>query len=573
MHVIATAGHVDHGKSTLVRALTSIDPDRLAEEKARGLTIDLGFAWTTLESGRGISFIDVPGHVRFIKNMLAGVGAVDACLFVVAATEGWKPQSEEHLRILEMLGHGHGVVALTQAGLVDDDLAELARLDVEEHLEGTFLAGAPIVAVDSIDGTGIDELLSVLDALTAATPTAANVGRPRLWIDRAFSAKGSGTVVTGTLVGGELHVDDDVLLEPQQERARVRAIQSQGNNHTSIGPGNRVALNLSGVDHGDVKRGDVVVHHDQWHRTSRVDAELQVLDRVDHDVSRRGAYAMYVGSGEFPTRMRVLGPSALLPGDTGNIRLHLSESLPLLPGDRFVLREFGRDETIGGGQILDVDPLLPAARAQPDRSVARVISERGWVRADHLERLTGIVPEHSIGGWVVDPVALEEVRHSVHGAIENAGPLGFDIATFDERERAVLATFDDVVVDAGLARLGEAPDPLADHPVIAQLEADPLAPPDPEGATSDELRALVQRGLIVQVEGRFFAASAIELAAKKVAVLLRDSPDGVTVAEIRDSFDTTRKYALPLLARLDGIGVTRRRGDLRVGGPRLPEPD
>jgi len=570
VHVIATAGHVDHGKSTLVRALTNIDPDRLAEEKERGLTIDLGFAWTTLDSGRGVSFIDVPGHVRFIKNMLAGVGAVDACLFVVAATEGWKPQSEEHLRILELLGLTHGVVALTQAGIVDDDLAELAMLDVQEHLEGTFLDDATIVAVDSIDGTGIGELRAALDELTDTVPTASDLDRPRLWIDRAFSAKGSGTVVTGTLVGGSISVDDELIIEPSQQKARVRALQSQGHERLSIEPGNRVALNLSSVDRTDVVRGDVIVRNGQWHRTRRIDAQLRVLDRVDHEVSRRGAYAMYIGSGEFPVRMRVLGPTALLPGEQGNVRLYLGTDLPLLPGDRFVLREFGRDETIGGGEVLDVDPIVSAAKALPDRSVDRVVRERGWVRADRLEQLTGVRPRETIDGWVVDPEALEAMRQSVHADVETAGPLGLDTAALDDRQKAVLATFDDIVLEAGLARLGEAPDPLAGHPAVAFLESDPLAPPAPTDYPADEIRALVQRGLIVHTDGLYFAASALALAANLVAELLRDEPEGVTVSQIRDTLGTTRKYALPLLARLDSTGVTRRRGDLRLGGPRLP---
>src|SRR6184192_2959822 len=206
MHVVGTAGHVDHGKSTLVQAFTGMDPDRLAEEKERGLTIDLGFAWTTLPSGRTLAFVDVPGHVRFIKNMLAGVGAVDACLFVVAATEGWKPQSEEHLRILELLGVDHGLVALTKTSLVDDEWLELVRMDIEERLAGTFLAGAPVVEVDAVAGRGVEALQAALDSLLARTPTAIDRARPRLWVDRSFAARGSGTVVTGTLAGGTMAV-------------------------------------------------------------------------------------------------------------------------------------------------------------------------------------------------------------------------------------------------------------------------------------------------------------------------------------------------------------------------------
>ena len=314
MHVVATAGHVDHGKSTLVRALTGTDPDRLAEETRRGLTIDLGFAFTTLPSGSKISFVDVPGHIRFIKNMLAGVGGVDACLFVVAATEGWKPQSEEHLRILELLGIQHGVVALTQIGLVDDELAELARMDVEEKTEGSFLESAEIVGVDSLEGTGLDLLRSALDAMTEAAPTASNIKRPRLWIDRSFAATGAGSVVTGTLTGGRLRVDDEVSLLPGGRKARIRGIQTQGESRTKIDPGHRVALNLANVEHQSLGRGIALAFDGQWHRTEKFDGELSVLPHLGHEVSRRGAFSIYVGSGEWSVRLRVLGPNRKAPG-------------------------------------------------------------------------------------------------------------------------------------------------------------------------------------------------------------------------------------------------------------------
>ena len=367
MHVVATAGHVDHGKSTLVLHLTGTDPDRLAEEKARGLTIDLGFAGATLPSGRRMAVIDVPGHVRFLKNMLAGMGAIDACLFVVAASEGWKPQSEEHLRILDVLGVRHGVVALTKVGLVDDDLQALAVLEVEEAVEGTFLEGAPIVAVDAPTGVGLDALREALDELLAHTPTAADLGRPRLWVDRSFAPAGAGTVVTGTLAGGSVAVDDELSVAPQGVRVRVRGIQRLHEQVDRLEPGNRTALNLVGISHDQVGRGDVLVRAGQWHHTDRFDASLTVLAGIDHEVSRRGAYLAYLGSGEHPVQLRVLGPDPLLPGETGPVRLHLPRKLPLLPGDRFVLRDAGRSETVGGGEVLDVDPVLRASRAAPDR--------------------------------------------------------------------------------------------------------------------------------------------------------------------------------------------------------------
>ena len=570
MRVVATAGHVDHGKSTLVLALTGTDPDRWDEEKRRGLTIDLGFASTTLPSGEGVSFVDVPGHVRFLPNMLAGVGAVDACLFVVAATEGWKPQSEEHLRILEVLGIGGGVVALTKvAGVADDDV-ELARLDLADRLACSPLAAAEVVAVDAPSGVGLGELRLALDRLVASTPAAEDRGRPRLWVDRAFAAKGAGTVVTGTLTGGALAVDDAVQVAGRP--ARVRGLQTLGRDVASIGPGNRVAANLVGVGHDDVGRGDPVVRPGEWHRSAVVDASLTVLGSLDHDVSRRGAWLAYIGSGEHGVRVRVLGPERIAPGATGLVRLHLPVALPLRPGDRYVLRESGRQETVGGGEILDVAPVLPAAKARPDRSAARVVAERGWVDAEELVRLLGgAVPDDAgvrVGRWVVAPSEVDAVAGSVRRRVDEAGELGLDVATLDERERAVLGTLDIPVVGG---RAGA--DPLAGHPYVAALEAAPFAPPSPEEAGVDraELRELVRRGLVVERDGHHFAPAAVDAAAMAVARLLADRPDGVTAGEVRDALGTTRRHAIPLLALLDAGGITRRRDDLRVAGPRLPK--
>lgn len=570
MHVVATAGHVDHGKSTLVEALTGTDPDRFAEEKARGLTIDLGFAATTLPSGAALSLVDVPGHVRFLKNMLAGVGAVDACLFVVAATEGWKPQSEEHLRILQLLGIGHGVIALTKVGTADEDLVDLARLEIIEQVEGTFLDGAAVVATDAPTGLGLDDLRAALDTLVAATPTAVDHGRPRLWVDRAFSAKGAGTVVTGTLSGGPLRVDDELAIHPAGTAVRVRSLENHHASHLELPPGSRCAVNLVGAAHDEVVRGDVLVRSDQWHHTAVFDASLQVLERLDHPVSRRGAHVLYLGSGEHPVRMRILGPDALEPGSEGSVRIHLPRPLPLLPGDRFILRESGRSETVGGGEVLDVDPTEKASAARPDRSVDRVVKERGWVDADELERLTGERRAPDVDRWVVNPEILHETLERLRDTVDSVGPLGLELSRLNPFERAVAGLLGDAVIEAGrLVPVGTV-DPLADHPFVAALAASPFTPPGPDGVDRGELRELVRRGDVIEVEGIFYSTSAIDAAARLAARLLVDDPDGFTVSVFREAAGNTRKHAMPLLSHLDGTGITRRRGDVRIAGPRLP---
>jgi selenocysteine-specific elongation factor len=569
-HVVSTAGHVDHGKSTLVRVLTGVDPDRFAEEKERGLTIDLGFASTQLPSGKVLSLIDVPGHIRFLKNMLAGVGAVDACLFVVDANEGWKPQTEEHLRILELLGVGHGVIALTKIGIADEDLVELARLDVAERVEGTFLEEAPVIGVDSIEGTGIDELRNALDDMLVETPDAADRGTPRLWVDRAFSAKGSGTVVTGTLTSGRVRVDDDLILYPQASKVRVRALQSLHAERTKVGPGNRTAINLNGVSHDRVTRGDVLVREGEWHLTRMFDASLQVLDSLDHEVSRRGAYMLYLGAGEHAVRIRILGLSTIAPGTSGKIRVHLPVALPLLPGDRFVVRESGRAETVGGGEVLDVDPQLKASEADPDRSVDRVVGERGWISVDELALLTGESRDADVGQWVVAPEALQTSIASMREQIEQSGALGLDTAALDEREKATLELLGEVAVVGGRARIAEAADPLAGHSFVDALRAGGFTPPDPDGVDRAELRELVRQGQVEMIDGVCFAPETLDAAARLLADMLAEQPDGVTVSEVRQRMGNTRKHAMPLLGYLDANGVTRRRDNLRIAGPRLP---
>lgn len=570
MHVIATAGHVDHGKSTLVKALTGVDPDRFDEEKERGLTIDLGFGVTQLPSGSSVSLIDVPGHIRFIKNMLAGVGSLKACIFVVAATEGWKPQSEEHLRILELLGVKHGIVALTKVNLCDEDLVELAHIEVEDHVAGTFLEGVPVIHIDALDGLGVNELRDALDDLLKILPISEDVNRPRLWIDRVFAAKGSGTVVTGTLTGGSLKVDDDLELLPHHRQVRVRSLQNHYEECFDLPPGSRCAVNLSGVSHDELARGDVLVRNGQWHEATIFDASLRVLEQLDHSVSRKGAYVLYLGSGEHSVRMRVLGSNELMPGSDGTVRFYASTGLPLLPGDRFILRESGRSETIGGGEVLDVDPQLTASEAEPDLSVERVIKERGWVEATELERLTGKKLPSDVGKWVVEPSVLRETLERIREEVALSGPLGLDLSQLDERDRAAAELLEDLKSSGGRLLAADSLDSLSDHPFVEKLNELLFAPPDPEGVDRAELRELVRRGDVIEQDGIFFSPSALKEAGRLAAELLKKNPEGFTVSTFRESAGNTRKHALPLLGHLDSTGVTRRRGDVRIAGPRLP---
>ncbi|MGZ4147346.1 MAG: selenocysteine-specific translation elongation factor, partial [Actinomycetota bacterium] len=426
IHVVATAGHVDHGKSSLLLRLTGMDPDRLEEERRRGLTIDLGFAWCTLPSGREIGFVDVPGHERFIRNMLAGVGPVRLVLFVVAADEGWKPQSEEHLQILDVLGVEGAVIALTKRDLVDEETLEIAVEEVRERVEGTALAGAPIVPCSSATGEGVDELRDALDATIASAREPERAGRTRLHVDRVFAISGAGTVVTGTLTGGPLRVGDDVALLPDDVRARVRGLQTHKRALELATPVSRVAVNVVGPERAQIARGDVMARPDEWRPTRVFEVALEPVRGLEHDLSTRGAYKLYAGAAERDARVRIYGGGRLGAGSRGFARIRVAEPLAVAVGDRFVLRDAGRDETVAGGTVLDPSPPRRAGSDPEARLAARaasaagdlpalLVAERGAVseadlRLDLGSRIDDVANAVPADGWWIARPTLERAR-------------------------------------------------------------------------------------------------------------------------------------------------------------------
>jgi len=602
--VVATAGHVDHGKSTLIARLTGIDPDRWEEEKRRGLTIDLGYAWCTLPGGREIGFVDVPGHERFIANMLAGVGPVRLVLFVIAADEGWKPQSEEHLQILDVLGVSGAVVALTKTDLVDADQLERTRADVRGRLAGTSLAGAPIMPVSATTGAGTDALLVALADMVSAAPVP-TPGRARLFIDRIFAIKGAGTVVTGTLEGAILEVGQDVQLLPSGRRARIRSLQTHKRSETRAVPVNRVAANLVGAERDELERGHVLTAPDEWRPGSVIEAELRPVRGLGHAITSRGAYKLYAGAAEVDARLRIYGARRIEPaGKPAFVRLRLSHALALAPGDRFVLRESGRRETVGGGVVLDTAPPARAgadaperlaARAEgmaagdPERMVALLVAERGAVAATSVMEQLGVAPppapwlfsdtlrqelERRVGEALaiyhranpLQPGAgLETVRREVLRAARRAGVRGD--AAFADAAIGELVAAGVVVRDGGALRLPEhraAAIRSADTERL--LEAvDSATPPTlkelgASGFGRDLIDAATREGLIARISPDLVIST--ELVARATA-LVEAAPQGITVSSLREALGTSRRYAIPLMEWLDRQGITRREGDLR----------
>jgi selenocysteine-specific elongation factor len=603
--VVATAGHVDHGKSSLIVRLTGIDPDRWAEEKRRGLTIDLGYAWCALPSGREVGFVDVPGHERFIRNMLAGVGPAPLVLFVVAADEGWKPQSEEHLEILDVLGVSHGVVALTKVDLVDDETLAIAEEEVLERLQGTTLAAAPVVPVSSVTGEGLDPLRTALDAVLERAP-APRSAPARLFVDRVFTIKGAGTVATGTLTGGCLRVGDEIAVEPGDRRARVRSLQTHRQSEDHACPVARVAANLVGTERDDVERGDVITHPAAWLPTSTFDVELRAVRGLAKALSARGAFKVYAGAAEADARVRFLDGNRLEPGDSVFARLRTSHPLVLAVGDHLVLRETGRRETVAGGLVLDLAPgkaakaparLTARAAASPDELPALLVAERGAVVFDDVPRLVGHAadPRTAIGAWAVDPTlrgawerAVTEMLVGVHERepLAPGAPVGDVRAIVLDSLRSVGAPPDaglaeaaiDAMVASGLVERSATTVRVAGHRValdaddaevrrmLAAIGGDAEATPptiaelERTGVRRDVVEAAVGAGLAIKVSKELVFTPDLVARAESI---VRRSTEGITVSAFREALHTSRKFALPLLEYFDRTGISRRDGDLR----------
>jgi len=625
--VVGTAGHIDHGKTSLVKALTGIDTDRLPEEKARGITIDLGFAFLEEPDGLTIEIVDVPGHERFVKNMLAGVGGIDLAMLVIAADEGVMPQTREHLAICSLLRIRSGLVALTKIDTVEADWLELVRDDVAGLVRHTFLEGAPVVAVSSKTGEGIDKLRVALRALAAAAPPRPTDQLPRLPVDRVFTIKGFGTVVTGTLMAGSLAVDDRVEVFPRGVPSKVRGLQTHSHPVPRAVAGQRTAVNLQGLERTAVERGDVIGLAGTLVAASLVDGTLELLAEAARPLKTRDRVRFHTGTSEIMARVLLVDTTELVPGGHALARFRLEAPLVALPGDRFVIRSYSPIVTIGGGTLLDVDP--PRFRRKAPALAAHLrLLERGdpeTVLEEHVRhvgaagvRLASLVARvpfgpartralletlHALGRvtavdreWFVHAESLARLRELILGALERfhrTQPLKPGMSREELRGRAggaderVFAHLLASLGAVGAVRVDRDKVRLASHEVRLSAEqqravdrieqvfrAAGAAPPSAEealahaGLTGDDEHELFgvlleSRRLVRVKDSLYFHAAALETIIEKVVALLRERKD-IGPGDIKDLLGISRKYAIPLLEYLDTRRVTSRVGERRV---------
>jgi selenocysteine-specific elongation factor len=625
-YVVGTAGHVDHGKSTLVKALTGIDPDRLAEEKERQLTIDLGFAWFDLPSGRQVSVVDVPGHERFIKNMLAGVGGIDAALLVIAADEGPMPQTEEHLDILGLLEIERGLVVLTKIDMVEPEWRELVVEEIRERLQNSSFADSRIVAVSSLKGEGIDELRSALDDLLSDIPPHTETGKPRLPIDRVFSVSGFGTIVTGTLLGGRLEVGQEIELQPSGIRTRVRGLQSHQQKVETAYPGRRTAVNLTGVSVEDVARGDVITATGWLRPTTMLDARVRVVDNAPFALEQNDEVDFFVGSSETVARVTLLDVEKIEPGQEGWIQIRFPKPVAAVRGDRFIVRRPSPSETIGGGLVIDPHPrrhrrfrkeviegLEALASGSPEEILLQTLGNQPQELRDLLRAIT--LPEDDVRAAAYELLSSGDIVHLKRGANAEStlAPADFLIAwasyrdTLDRIQKMLGEYHQKNPLRKGMAKeevrsridmpqrafeelVARAADAEAivdegnvirrpQHEIrfspeqrqridryLDALQSQPFSPPSPSQFDLDTelVMALNEAGEVVRIdESIVFTHKAFDDMKRQVLELI-DQHESITLAQFRDHFGTSRKYAQAVLEYFDHQRITRRVGDERV---------
>ncbi len=630
MRVIGTAGHVDHGKSTLVQALTGVHPDRLKEEREREMTIDLGFAWLTLPDGEEVGIVDVPGHRDFIENMLAGVGGIDAALFVIAADEGVMPQTREHLSILDLLQVQGGVVALTKVDLIrDPDWLDLVEEEIRQHLSGTVLAEAPIIRVSGRTEEGIPQLLESLSACLVERPPRHDYGKPRLPVDRVFSIAGFGTVVTGTLLDGQMQVGDEIVILPAGYKGRVRGLQSHKKKEDIAVPGSRTAINISGVSVEQIQRGDIVAHPKDYQPTRRMDVRFRLLPEVSISLKHNLEVKFFISAAEVVARVRLLGVEELKPGEEGWLQLETKQPIVAVRGDRYILRRPSPGETLGGGFVIDSHPkgrhkrfsketierlsalaqgtpddvLLQALMALKTAPLKEVIAQSSLdentaqraidalVESGQLLSLEGNAPANltaKASTLVMSRSYWDQLSSAITKALElyhQNHPLrrGMPREELKSRMRISPRVFNAVINQLENEGILEENGPLVyltgheiqfnpqQQQIVNQLikdfEASPYSPPtvkECQNLAGDEVfAALVGLGVLIQVSPEVvFSRVTFEDMVGQLRNLFVES-ETISAAQVRDYFNTSRRYALALLEYLDEIGLTVREGDVR----------
>ena len=628
MRVVGTAGHVDHGKSSLVNALTGINPDRLKEEQEREMTIDLGFAWLTLPEGETVGIIDVPGHRDFIDNMLAGVGGIDAALFVVAADEGVMPQTREHLAILDLLEIERAVIAITKVDLIDDpSWLNLVHEEIETLLMSTALSGSPMIEVSATTGVGIEELSRILEHTLQDLPVRSNLGKPRLSIDRVFTISGFGTVTTGTLLDGSLDVGEDVVALPSGSKGRIRGLQTHQNAIDRAEPGSRVAVNLSGVDVDDLERGDVLMYSGTYEPTRVLDVNFRLISDVESIVKHNQEGKLFLGAAHRMARVRLLGREELHPGETGWLQLVLDRPVVAARGDHFILRRPSPSITLGGGRIVDPHPLRLHRRwdednldrleemllGSPGQILARSMQDLNLIPMGELSRISGLnddaistaiqeLQEEDLiimfgdveasnrdkikvmhkANWEKMKTELRSATKAYHTEypLRNGIPkeelrsklgigakdfnLVLDLAILDE----LLSTSGALVrLNAYKIELTPKQEKLVEL-LLERFKTSPQTPPSVKESIEligeELLGYCLTTGSLLQISNEVLLDKATYEHMKNWIILRLETSGTITVAEARDGLHSTRKYILALMEHLDAEGFTKRDGDYRT---------